>query len=137
MAAVSKDRLRIARLLLRIAAILMRAASKETVMVIGTKRAVMELEYREIVQAENAVGTRIDCLRGRVWITEHGSPADIVLEAGESHEISRPGRAVVQALRDAVVALRAPAVAETGAGVATALGRSGRRWAAPVARGLT
>jgi hypothetical protein len=105
-------------------------------MVIGTKRVVMELEYRGIVQAENAVGTRIDCLRGRVWITEHGSPADIVLEAGESHLIAHPGRAVVQALRDAVVAVRAPAVVNTGAGVAARSARRWSRWTAPAAHGL-
>ena len=32
----------------------------------------------------------------------------IVLEAGQSYEISRGGVAVVQALREAIVALRAP-----------------------------
>jgi len=87
-------------------------------MVFDLKQVVIELEYRGIVPVKDAVGTRIDCLRGRIWITEHRSTGDIVLEAGESYEISRGGIAVVQALREALVALRAPAVTQAGAGLA-------------------
>jgi hypothetical protein len=78
-------------------------------MILETKRVVIELEYRGIVPVEDAIGTRIDCLSGRIWITEQGCTDDIVLEAGESYEFSRGGVAVVQALREAFVALRAPA----------------------------
>ena len=87
-------------------------------MVFDVNQVVIELEYRGIVPVKDAVGTRIDCLRGRIWITEHRSTGDIVLEAGESYEISRGGIAVVQALREALVALRAPAVTQAGAGPA-------------------
>jgi Protein of unknown function (DUF2917) len=87
-------------------------------MVFDLKQVVIELEYRGIVPVKDAVGTRIDCLRGRIWITEHRSTGDIVLEAGESYEISRGGIALVQALREALVALRAPAVTQVGAGLA-------------------
>jgi DUF2917 family protein len=88
-------------------------------MVFDLKQVVIELEYRGVVPVKDAVGTRIDCLRGLIWITEHRSTCDIVLEAGESYEISRDGIAVVQALREALVALRAPTVAQAGAGLAT------------------
>ncbi len=87
-------------------------------MVFDLKQVVIELEYRGIVPVRNAVGTRIDCLRGRIWITEHRSTGDIVLEAGESYEISRGGVAIVQALREALVALRAPAVTKAGVALA-------------------
>ena len=87
-------------------------------MIFDMKRVVIELEYRGIVPVKNAMGTRIDCLRGRIWITEGGDNEDIVLEAGQSHEISRRGVAVVQALRDALVALRSPAVPQVEAGLA-------------------
>ena len=87
-------------------------------MLFDLKQVVIELEYRRIVPLKDAEGTRIDCLRGRIWITEHRSTGDIVLEAGESYEISRGGIAVVQALREALVALRAPAVTQAGAGLA-------------------
>lgn len=79
-------------------------------MTFDMKRVVIELEYRELVPVEHAMGTRIDCLRGRIWITEPRCTDDFVLEAGQSHEISHGGVAVVQALRDALVALRCATV---------------------------
>jgi hypothetical protein len=87
-------------------------------MIFDMKRVVIELEYRGTVPVKEAMGTRIDCLRGRIWITERGGNEDIVLEAGQSYEISRGGVAVVQALRDALVALRSPAVPQVEAGLA-------------------
>jgi len=92
-------------------------------MTFDMKQVVIELEYRGIVPVEDAMGTRIDCLRGRIWITEPGCKEDFVLEAGQSCEISRGGVAVVQALRDALVALRAPAVPRVGAGLAARVKR--------------
>lgn len=76
-------------------------------MIFDMKRTAIELEYRRILPLENAMGTRIHCLRGRIWITEHACADDIVLEAGQSYRILRGGVAVVQALRGALVALRA------------------------------
>jgi hypothetical protein len=84
-------------------------------MILDMERVVIELEYRGIVPVEGVAGTRIDCLRGRIWITERRSTDDIVLEAGESYVTSRSGVAVVQALREALVGLRAPAVHQAGA----------------------
>ncbi len=72
-------------------------------MIFNTQRLVIELEYRGIVPVEGAMDARIDCLRGRVWITERGCADDVVLEAGQSHEISCSGVIVVQALRKACV----------------------------------
>jgi len=83
--------------------------------VLDTKRTVIELKHRGVIPVEDAVGTRIDCLRGRIWITELGCTDDIVLEADESYEIERDGVAVVQALRDAVVVVRAPTVPDADA----------------------
>jgi hypothetical protein len=88
-------------------------------MIFDMRRVVIELEYRGIVPVEDAMGTRIDCVRGRVWITEGDGREDIVLEAGQSYEISRGGVAVVQALREALVAFRAPVRPQVGAGLAT------------------
>jgi hypothetical protein len=104
-------------------------------MILDMKRVVIELEYRGIVPVEDAPGTRIDCLRGRIWITERGSTDDIVLEPGESYVISRGGVAVVQALREALVELRAPAVHHAGAELATWAERLWSQWAARLAGG--
>ena len=90
-------------------------------MILDMKQMIIGLEYQAIVSLEDALGARIDCLRGRIWITEHRSPGDVVLEAGESYELSRAGVAVVQALREALVALRAPAVSTTRAELKTLL----------------
>jgi Protein of unknown function (DUF2917) len=85
-------------------------------MILSTKRVVIEIGYQGVVPVEDAVGGRIDCLRGRIWLTEHGCSDDVVLEAGESYQIVRTGVVVVQALREALVALRAPEVAHAGRG---------------------
>ena len=102
-------------------------------MILDLKRGVIELEYRGIIPVKDAVGTRIDCLRGRVWITEHGSIDDIVLEDGQSYVISRGGIAVVQALRDALVGLQAPALCRPKAELATLVEWLRSRWAARAA----
>jgi Protein of unknown function (DUF2917) len=105
-------------------------------MIFDTNRMVIELEYREVVPVGNGVGTRIDCLRGRIWITEGGCAGDSVLEAGQSYEISRVGVAVVQALREeALVAFLAPAVPRAGAGLAARIERFWSPWAARTAGG--
>jgi hypothetical protein len=101
-------------------------------MILDMERVVIELEYRGIVPVEGIPGTRIDCLRGRIWITERGSTDDIVLEAGESYVTSRGGVAVVQALREALVGLRAPAVRRASA---TWVERLWSQWAAQAAGG--
>jgi Protein of unknown function (DUF2917) len=104
-------------------------------MIFDMNRAVIELEYRGIVPVEDAMGTRIDCLRGRIWITERGCAGDIVLEAGQSYEISRGSVAVVQALREALVAFCAPAVPQAGAGLAARIERLWSPWTARAAGG--
>lgn len=101
-------------------------------MILDMQRVVIDLEYRGIVPVEGIAATRIDCLRGRIWITERGSTEDIVLEAGESYVTSRGGVAVVQALREALVGLRAPAVSHAGA---TWVERLWSQWAAHAAGG--
>lgn len=106
-------------------------------MIVGIKRVVIELGYREIVPVADALGTRINCLRGRIWITQHRSIDDVVLEAGESCEISRPGVALVHALADALVALHAPAAPRASAGLAPRLRLLWDRLAAPATGALS
>jgi hypothetical protein len=112
-----------------------RVRPEEEVMIVEMKRMVIELEHSGLVPVEDAVGVRIDCLRGRIWITEHGSKDDHVLDAGESYVISRRGLAVVQALRASLVELRALAVHPTGAGVMTWVERLWSQGAAREASG--
>jgi hypothetical protein len=106
-------------------------------MVVDTNRVVLELEYRGLVPLTDALGTRISCLTGRIWVTQHGSRDDIVLEAGESDEISHPGLAVVQALRPARVAVQAPAAQRMPAGLAPRFRQLWGRLAAPATGALS
>ena len=85
------------------------------------RRLVIELEKRGVIPIKDAVGTRIDCLWGRIWITEQESLDDQVLYPGESYVISRGGLAVVQALCEARVELRVPAVRPARAGLASSV----------------
>lgn len=43
-------------------------------------------------------GLRIQALEGRVWLTETGDRADIILQPGEAHRITRAGRILVEGL---------------------------------------
>jgi hypothetical protein len=99
-------------------------------MILDTKRVVIELEYRATVPLEDAAGTRIDCLRGRIWITEHRSTGDIVLDAGQSYEVSHDGVAVVQALREALIAFSAPAMSPARPALAKLVVPLWSRWIA-------
>jgi hypothetical protein len=50
-------------------------------------------------------GLRLRVVSGEVWITEEGSLVDLVIGAGESCPLTRPGSAVVEVQRDARLAL--------------------------------
>ena len=76
-------------------------------MVVDMNRMVMELRYRDLMSIQDAAAAQIYCLGGRVWLTELGR-GDVVLQAGDSYQLSRGGEAVVQALRDASVAVCKP-----------------------------
>lgn len=47
---------------------------------------------------------RIECHRGRLWITEAGSAGDTILAAGEFFKPRSQGRVVIEALETACVA---------------------------------
>jgi hypothetical protein len=47
----------------------------------------------------------VECLEGRVWVTQQGDSRDIVLRPGRSFTLSRRGRGVIQTLRAARVRL--------------------------------
>jgi hypothetical protein len=78
-------------------------------MVLEMNHVVMDIDYRGVLPVDHASGARVACLSGRIWITEQNASEDVVLEAGEAYEIVRDGLVVVQALRAAIVDLRAPA----------------------------
>jgi hypothetical protein len=70
------------------------------------RRQVMTLPRRAVLSLKLPVGTRIECRRGCVWLTEDGVPGDIVLEPGDCWAVSRSGGVLVQALHEAAFAVR-------------------------------
>ena len=78
-----------------------------------TKRLVIELEPHSVLTLSDSKGAGVQCLEGSVWITEEDDRNDVVLESGESHEIARKGRALVQAMGAARIAV-VPAASAAG-----------------------
>ena len=56
---------------------------------------------------ETAKGIKVSCVRGATWITQERDPRDMILAAGQSVVLDRPGLAVVYAFKDAVITLGA------------------------------
>lgn len=57
---------------------------------------------------ENALGQRVECLRGCLWITQDGDLRDLVVERGEAIELDRNGPTLVSALADSSYLLLVP-----------------------------
>lgn len=49
---------------------------------------------------EDGRGLAVQCLSGRLWLTQEGERRDVVLEPGELAPIERDGLSIVAALRD-------------------------------------
>jgi Protein of unknown function (DUF2917) len=55
----------------------------------------LHLRPREVLDIHDGEGLRVSCLRGDLWITQADDPQDVVLAAGESFVLDRPGLALV------------------------------------------
>lgn len=65
------------------------------------------LAARAVHRIENAKGIGVTCVRGVTWITQERDGRDIILSAGQSVVLDRPGLAVVFAFKDAVITVGA------------------------------
>jgi hypothetical protein len=65
----------------------------------------LRLVRGQMLKVTHALGSTICCNEGAVWITEENMPKDVVLETGGHYQLRQAGLAVVQAFRDASVAL--------------------------------
>jgi hypothetical protein len=52
----------------------------------------------KIRRVHDALGRRVECLSGSLWITQDGDSRDIVLSPGEAFDFDRRGDALVSAL---------------------------------------
>ncbi len=63
----------------------------------SAKPVVVDLQPETFISLRDLQGLRIACFEGVLWITYDGDPSDILLQPGQSHEVTRKG-AAVQAL---------------------------------------
>ena len=68
-------------------------------------RAAQTLDKGHLFRLHDALGLQVLCISGCLWVTQDGDPRDIVLEAGESFTIDRPGDALLSALHRSRFAL--------------------------------
>jgi hypothetical protein len=55
----------------------------------------IRLNTGELLDINDGEGLTVECLEGAVWITQSNDPRDIVLNAGQSFMLDRPGLALV------------------------------------------
>jgi hypothetical protein len=70
------------------------------------KEPLLALETGQVVTLDNAAGRRISAKEGLLWITEEGSRKDHIVRQGDAHIVRHAGRTVVQALKNAWVAIQ-------------------------------
>ena len=68
----------------------------------------VELRPHQILRIDRPEGMRIVCLRGALWVTQHGDLRDNFVPAGASFGLDRGGVALVSALDASSVWLEAP-----------------------------
>ena len=55
----------------------------------------VRLNTGELLDIDDGEGFTIECREGAIWITQSNDPRDIVLEAGESFVLDKPGLALI------------------------------------------
>jgi Protein of unknown function (DUF2917) len=65
----------------------------------------VELRDNQTLRLDDAVGVAVACVRGALWITQHGDLRDVVLAPGQCFTLDRRGVALVSALEASSVRL--------------------------------
>jgi hypothetical protein len=85
----------------------------ETTMLAPLELEPIALQARTVHRLDNARGLQVTCVKGVVWVTQEHDSRDIIISAGQSVILDRPGLAVVYAFKDALMtvgpALQLPA----------------------------
>jgi hypothetical protein len=81
--------------------------AKEAIMLAPLPLDPISLAARSVHRIENAKGIRVSCVRGVAWITQERDPRDLILAAGQSVVLDRPGLAIAYAFKDAVITVGA------------------------------
>ena len=75
---------------------------------INIKHAEFQLGFHNSVRVLDAIGSKIACCDGHVWITQERDSRDIVLGAGDTFTLDRAGLTIIQALDTARIELCEP-----------------------------
>jgi hypothetical protein len=67
----------------------------------------IELQRGSFLRLKQGAGNTVTAHTGSVWITEEESRRDVILRAGQSFTLRRPGLALVEALNAAVITFQA------------------------------
>jgi len=76
---------------------------------IGFGRAQLHLETREVIRLFEPKGSRVECVRGALWITQNRDYEDYFLAANDALTLDRPGLALIHAQAPSEVVLLEPA----------------------------
>jgi hypothetical protein len=76
---------------------------------LAPRNAPIALERRTLLGVRDGAGQTILCLKGMIWLTQQNDVRDIVLSAGESFTLDRPGLALLYALRSSYATILGPA----------------------------
>jgi hypothetical protein len=82
---------------------------KGVIMNLKSDRAELRLESRQILRLRDASGTRVQCLKGALWITQDRDPEDHFIGAGDALTLDRPGLVLIHAIEPAGLVLTEPA----------------------------
>ena len=66
----------------------------------ATRLSLPLLRKGTLLRIRSGIGKGVAVFSGSAWITQHEDPRDVLLGAGESFVLDRPGLAIVQALDD-------------------------------------
>lgn len=70
-----------------------------------TDSSLVTVARREFVELPEGRITRLHCVSGLLWVTEHGRSGDLVLRPGQSHTLEGGRSGVIQALQPSTLRL--------------------------------
>jgi hypothetical protein len=66
------------------------------------------LKAQESLRIVDGAGLEVKCIRGHLWITQHGDFEDRTIDGGQSFVLDRPGLSLVTALGEPAVVVVKP-----------------------------